>query len=346
MDQDNDPISFLKSIQEDFGGVITFERFMQEALHHPVFGYYAQQIKDVGRTGDFSTSASLDPHLGKAIAQWIIARARELKWTNIPIIEVGAGNGMLARIILKHLGWRNRFRTDYMICETSPTLRKRQEKSLQWYRIRWIDNLEEGLKKTGGKALIFSNELVDAFPCRVFQKSEVHWRELGITIHPDGSLTEMLFAPLESDAWFQNFSTLPEGQRVERHDTYRSWLQQWGPQWIEGRLLTIDYGDRSTSLYAGSPKGSLRSYWKHQRYSGRDLYARFGKQDLTADVNFSDLIEWGKCLGWGERDFMTQREFLKQWIPKKDLDRSSSRFLVPGDAGDAFKVLEQGPAIH
>jgi SAM-dependent MidA family methyltransferase len=345
VDQDNDPLSFLKSIQGDCGGVITFERFMQEALHHPVFGYYAKHIQDVGSKGDFSTSATLDPHLGKAIARWCVARSWELGWKTIPIIEIGAGSGHLARLVLKHLGWRNRFRTDYMICETSPTLRKRQEKNLQWYRIRWINSLEEGLKKTEGKALIFSNELVDAFPCRVFQKSEGFWRELGITLHADGSLSEKLLAPIDDDTWLQDFSTLPEGQRVERHDSYRSWLQQWGPQWREGRLLTIDYGDRSASLYAGSPRGSLRAYWKHQRYSGRNLYARFGKQDLTADVNFSDLIEWGKCLGWGERDFMTQREFLKQWIPKKDLFRSSSRFLVPGDAGDAFKVLEQSPAI-
>ena len=131
---------------------------------------------------------------------------------------------------------------------------------------------------------------------------------------------------------------------MERHDSYRTYLETWSPYWKEGCLLTIDYGDLSTALYAGGQRrlrGSLRAYWKHQLYTDREVYARFGKQDLTADVNFSDLISWGNSLGWKEKAFSTQREFLHQWISPKKTAESSNRFLIPGDAGDAFKVLEQ-----
>jgi SAM-dependent MidA family methyltransferase len=335
-------------VQDECGGLIPLERFMREALYHPTFGYYSSQIPDVGCRGDFSTAATLDPQLGEAIAHWIRQRAKELGWKNngIPVIEVGAGSGLLARSVMRHLDWKTRWRIDYMICETSPILRSKQQQKLRRRGIRWIESMKEGLQRSGGRALIFSNELVDAFPCRVFQKSGDDWQEVGIIIHPDGSLSETTSSPIAPDAWLADFTGLPEGQRVERHDSYRDYLQTWSPYWKEGSLLTIDYGDLATALYAVGQRhlgGSLRAYWKHQCYSGREVYARFGKQDLTADVNFSDLIAWGYSLGWKEQAFSTQREFLNRWVSAKNIAESSNRFLIPGDAGDAFKVLEQSP---
>ena len=345
----HDLLRFLQGVQEECGGVIPFARFMQEALYHPTLGYYSSQIHDVGSAGDFSTSATLDPLLGEAIAKWIIARAQEKGWKRIPVIEVGAGSGLLARSVLRHLDWKTRWHIDYMICETSPILRSRQQKNLRWRGVRWIDSVQKGLEKSRGRALIFSNELVDAFPCRVFQKSKEGWQELGIILHPDGSLSETTLppmAPLPPDSWFAHFADLPDGQRLERHDSYREWLGVWSPLWKEGFLLTIDYGDAAQKLYSSRLSGSLRGYWKHERITGSQIYARFGKQDLTADVNFSDLIAWGQTLGWQEESFAKQREFLSQWISPKKLSASCSRFLIPGDAGDAFKVLEQIPSSH
>ena len=342
----HDLLRFLQGVQEECGGVIPFVRFMQEALYHPTLGYYSSQIHDVGSVGDFSTSATLDPLLGEAIANWIIARAQEKGWKRIPVIEVGAGSGLLARSVLRHLDWKTRWHIDYMICETSPILRCRQQKNLRWRGVRWIDSVQKGLEKSRGRALIFSNELVDAFPCRVFQKSKEGWQELGIILHPDGSLSETSFppmAPLPTDSWFAKFADLPVGQRLERHDSYLAWVGVWGPLWKEGFLLTIDYGDTAANLYSQRPSGSLRGYWKHDRITGSQIYARFGKQDLTADVNFSDLIAWGGQLGWRKESFSTQRKFLNRWISPKKISGSSSRFLIQGDAGDAFKVLEQSP---
>jgi SAM-dependent MidA family methyltransferase len=344
----HDLLRFLQGVQEECGGVIPFARFMQEALYHPTLGYYSSQIHDVGSAGDFSTSATLDPLLGEAIAKWIIARAQEKGWKRIPVIEVGAGSGLLARSVLRHLDWKTRWHIDYMICETSPILRSKQQKSLGWHGVQWMDSLKAGLERSGGRALIFSNELVDAFPCRVFQKSKEGWWELGIILHPEGSLSETTFppiVPIHPDAWFADFTGLPDGQRVERHDSYHEWLGAWGALWKEGYLLTIDYGDVAQNLYSSRPAGSLRAYWKHERITGSQVYARFGKQDLTADVNFSDLIAWGQSLGWREESFTTQREFLSRGISPTKIFGSSSRFLIPGDVGDAFKVLEQSPLL-
>lgn len=331
-------LGFFLDLQQECGGVIPFERYMQEALYHPLYGYYSAQIRDVGAAGDFSTSATLDLGLGMALAAWITKRAQELGWQRIPVIEVGAGNGKLARDILRHLPWKTRWHIDYMIHETSPMLQQKQRKLLRWSGVRWISDLAVALDQSQGRALIFSNELVDAFPCKLFQKTGQEWQELGITISKEGGLSEKIIATTSPDPWFAQFAHLSEGQRVERHDSYRDWLRTWSSHWREGALLTIDYGEKACDLYERKPEGSLRAYWRHQRLTRRDLYARFGKQDLTVDVNFTDLLKWGEELRWKNKPLITQHEFVEAWVSRKSIVKN-----FPTEAGKAFKVLEQSP---
>ncbi len=337
-----DLLGFLRDLQQECGDSIPFERYMQEALYHPAFGYYSAQIRNVGPSGDFSTSASLDPDLGRAIAAWIEDQAQHLGWHLVPVIEIGAGSGALARSVLRHLNWKTRWRVNYKIHETSPVLRKLQERTLRWRGVRWVSSLEETLKQNGGRALIFSNELVDAFPCRLFQKSREGWQELGLSISKEGTLSEKIVGAAPPDSWFEQFASLPEGQRVERLDSYRQWLKDWSPFWKEGSLLSIDYGDIVENLYHRRPRGSLRAYYRHQRLTGRELYARFGKQDLTTDVNFTDLIQWGGELGWKNAPLLTQGEFTALWGRKK-VSKKTTLSPLPSEAADAFKVLEQTP---
>jgi SAM-dependent MidA family methyltransferase len=112
-------------------------------------------------------------------------------------------------------------------------------------------------------------------------------------------------------------------------------------------MLTIDYGDQQMAQRRLPVQGTLRAYWKHQRFTGREIYARFGKQDITADVNFSDLIRWGEELGWRSELLATQREFLGTRLTPSQIGMTSGRFSTTSDAGDAFMVLEQstGPEI-
>jgi len=58
-----------------------------------------------------------------------------------------------------------------------------------------------------------------------------------------------------------------------------------------------------------------------------DAYQNPGKQDLTFDVHFPDLIKWGKKIGLETGSLITQAEFLGT----DDLN----------GAGGAFKVLHQ-----
>jgi SAM-dependent MidA family methyltransferase len=133
---------------------------------------------------------------------------------------------------------------------------------------------------------------------------------------PDSSLFEVVY---------------PVGQIIEVADSYRGWLHGWLPRWKSGRMLTIDYGSEAELLYHRRPRGTLRAYCMQQRVEGPGIYGNPGRQDLTADVNFTDLQNWSR-----------------PWVSEQRLTSFGGFLQIPGDAladehgaGGAFLVLDQ-----
>ena len=323
-------LRFLLELQSTLGGCIPFERWMQEALYHSEFGYYTANIRELGRRGDFTTWPALNEGLGRAIARWALENRPAGRWN---LIEIGAGSGQLAASIMKTIGWWNRPR--YHIVEISPRLRQAQRNRLG-SRAIWHASIPEALASSDGTALIFSNELVDAFPCRVFKKGPAGWLELALRIEGGRILEEWVTRPLADSTAFSH--PWPEGQRVEVQESYRVWVRDWLPAWQAGTMLTIDYGDTCPALYFRRPGGTLRAYAHHQRLEGHDAYAGFGLRDLTADVNFSDLQEE---TAFSATTLTTLAEFIAKHDPSPGRDRTADALHSPGGAGEAFKVLIQ-----
>ena len=100
------------------------------------------------------------------------------------------------------------------------------------------------------------------------------------------------------------------------------------------------------ALYHRRPRGTLRAYCRHQRFTGPEVYRRFGQQDLTADVNFTDLQAWGEAVGLVTDRLCTQADFLGRWLPRPRLaegrqEPALAYLLDPAGPGSAFKVLDQ-----
>lgn len=308
---------------------ITFEEFMQRALYDPQRGYYARRIAGVGKRGDFTTAPMLSEAPARAIAAWAARALRETGCRDL--IEIGPGEGKLAAAVLKHLPWRVRWRTRLHLVETSAPLAELQRKSLG-RRAVWHESPAAALAACGGRAVIFSNELVDAFPVRRFQKTADGWRELAVSFEPDGRVRESLLppAPLPGSSGFSE--THAQGQRIEVHDSYRRWLADWLPHWRAGRMLTIDYGSTAELLYHRRPQGTVRAYLLQQRLDGAAIYQNPGRQDLTADVNFTDLIDWSQPWISGQT-IQTFASFLGNQADRALTDEQG--------AGGAFLVLDQ-----
>lgn len=319
---------------------------MEAALYDPHAGYYARHVRTVGARGDFTTSPVLDGALAAAVAGWLKGHWQGDTAPPRTVIEIGAGDGSLAAGVLDAVGFRGRRRLRFHIVETSSRLQAVQRERLAKHRRRvsWFRDMGAALAAAGGEALVISNELVDAFPATVLELGDGGgWHELRLHA-ADGGRWE----PRAGDAYaLPDGSSLAAGhpfspgQRIERHDSYFEWLAGWRPHWHRGAMLTIDYGGAFPDLYHRRPRGTLRAYFAQQRYENlAEALARPGRQDLTCDVDFTDLAGRGETLALEPAPALTQSQFIARHAP----DHAGAPTADPHGAGGAFLALEQRPA--
>lgn len=338
-----------------------FREWMRQALFDPDAGYYTTHVRTVGRHGDFSTSATAGTLLGEAVAGWLRAQMREQPGVR-SVIEVGGGSGVLSHVVRRSLGWWRRLGLRWHMVETSPVLRAQQQEKLGRGAATWHETMAGAMAAAGGEAFVFHNELVDAFPVTLLQWEEASatWREIWMR-RGDGGWREALGAAVAGEhAPAVNMtgleaSALPlagwpgggprNGQRIEVHWSYQEWLESWAALWARGAMLTIDYGDVFPAVYHRRTAGTLRAYFAQQRLVGPEVYQRMGRQDITADVNFSDLRRWGEKLGWGTDVVETQGEFIRRYVAgalEKGSESAADGYVLdPEGAGSAFKALVQ-----
>jgi SAM-dependent MidA family methyltransferase len=327
---------------------IPVEQFLASALHDPDYGYYRTRGPAPGRTGDFVTMPGLHPVLGRAIAAWIRSRGRHAP---PDVIELGGGDGSLLSGVLRSLGWLGRRARRFHLVESSERMRAAQRAKLaRWPGVRWHPTIESALESAGGSALIFSNEFVDAFPCAVLERDCDGWREVLVGWRSDGVARETPGAAMRAirgvnSCCFGPWDGVRPGQRVEIHAAYAEWLRAWAPRWKVGAMLTIDYGAAFPALYHRRPRGTLRGYFRHTPVHGTDLYQNPGHQDITADVNFTDLVRWGEAAGLRTLGLRNLRSFIREMLGGHcDAgDPVRARLLDTDGAGGAFQVLEQQP---
>jgi SAM-dependent MidA family methyltransferase len=285
----------LQSALDENGGKIPFDTFMEIALHHPEDGYYARHIRGIGARGDFTTVPQLTPALGEAIGRWLREEAGRRGWTRFNVIECGPGSGALAASVMKSFGWLGKRKVDLHLVEKSEPLRAEQKARV---RGTWHATIGAALASCDGKALIYHNEFLDAFPCRVFRRDADRWTELYLHVI-DGKLTENflpLQRPLPDARAFEH--RWPEGQRLEVFESAHAWMKELSKTWREGAMLCIDYGGATIEIYERRPQGTLRAYRGQQRLTGDEVYEMPGRQDITADINFNDLQRRARELGW------------------------------------------------
>ena len=96
------------------------------------------------------------------------------------------------------------------------------------------------------------------------------------------------------------------------------------------------------ALVLRRPHGTVRAYLLQQRLEGPAIYQNPGRQDLTADVNFTDLIQWSAP--WtGSHHLQPLAAFLRAAIdPANPADLA---LTDENGAGAAFLALDQ-PCAH
>jgi SAM-dependent MidA family methyltransferase len=299
---------------------ITFAEYMDTVLYHPEQGYYATQQPQIGVAGDFFTSPHLGSDFGEMLAEQFVEMWEVLGCPNpFTLVEMGAGQGILAADILNYLSRRypEFLKTiNYIIIEKSSCLKAEQQQQLQRQiqssiSIQWCEL--EDLSNNSITGCFFSNELIDALPVHQViiqdhQLQEVYVEACRAKHSPaypiDVKFTESIgdlstpqlkeyFQLIEIDLFSPLYS---EGYRTEVNLTGLEWMKTVAKKLHQGFILTIDYGYSAQRYYQPTRRfGTLQCYYQHRHHN--DPYINIGHQDITAHVDFTALEKQGNLAG-------------------------------------------------
>lgn len=287
-------------------GRITFAEFMRTALYHPVDGYYTSE-KPFGAAGDYYTSPAAHPAFGALLAVQLYGMWRAMgKPPDFTVVEMGAGNGMLADDILACAARLPDGFTDsarYIAID-------RYAPAAGNSAIEWLRSTDLPLRGVVG--CFISNEFVDAFPVHRFRIVDGEPQEIYVALDPAGEFTEVADSPstpLLSERIQELDFSLADGHCGEVNLHINAWLNEVSRALVRGFVMTIDYGYEATELYSERRKfGTLQTYYRHT--DGSSPYQRIGRQDMTAHADFSLLQSAGQSVGLDTLAYMTQAELL------------------------------------
>jgi len=298
-------------------GPVSFREYMATALYHPEHGYYTQSSFPAGGNADFVTSPHACRLFGAILANQVVQFRNFLNTSpEYPfiIVEMGAGTGYLACDLIRYLNeeYSSSFgQYRYIIVEPCSSTRRIQKSTLGNYDkfVSWVDSLENLPDFTG---CMLSNELLDSFPVHVIQKDKGCWSELYVDYTPENQFTEVL-RPLENPFLKEYVVMLPDDipqpYRTEVNPDIKKWVQGVSSKMDQGFLLTIDYGYTWNEYFAPHRnRGTVLGY--HAQRVVDNVLQMPGHIDITAHVNFSDLVRWGSEVGFSPIGYAPQYAFL------------------------------------
>lgn len=336
---------------------------MEAALYDPDLGYYNTERPKIGPQGDYYTSSNVHRVFGS-----LLAHAFAKLWSDseapLTIVEFGPGTGQLASDVLSALRDEHPtiFETlTYILIESSPAMLRLQRNKLSPFKdhLRWC-SLED-LERAPVIGVAFSNEFVDALPVHRVRHQGAALQELYVSTDSSTDTARLAFLWSEPSTprlleYIERVgATLREGQIIEINLDAINWLARIGQALEKGFLITIDYGDDAGRLYSPDRgSGTLRSFYRHRLIDSP--LERIGEQDITASVNFTALIEYGRELGFIMESYERQTAFLIRMglvervageeassQPAMDLKErlALKNLFVPGGVSDNFRVLIQ-----
>lgn len=281
-----------------------FRWFMEQALYHPEYGYYASGRAAIGRGGDFFTSVSVGPLFGKLMAlefeqMWMRLGKPEL----FTIVEQGANHGDFAKDVLDALASSPLAGVvEYRIVEPLPRLRQLQIQRLAGKpRVFWHDSIETLPTFIG---VHFSNELFDALPVHLLHYKDGQWRERYVD-----QQFQWVDAPLSCAGLETAHLPAIEGYQTEVNLEGPALLAAIRGKISSGFVLALDYGFERDVYYSESrSSGTLSCYSKHRR--SYNPLEQIGECDITAHVEFTSLIEAAQKAGLRLESFTDQHHFM------------------------------------
>ncbi len=333
-------------------GPMSFSRFMEIALYAPGLGYYCVGTEKIGVKGDFVTAPEISPLFAECLAGYcekVLSRHQ-----SPAILEIGAGTGRLALGILKSLEKRGCLPERYYILDISPELKQRQREFIEQEapeilsRIVWLN--ESPQERFDG--IIIANEVLDAMPVTLFQRTESGYQERVVTSEGDyfswglrsaSAILEGQIKLLDIDFPLQYSS--------EINVNVAPWLKSIENFISAGEIILIDYGFLQREYYHPQRcAGTLMCHYQQRAHT--DPLILTGIQDITAHVDFTAVGNAAESLGLRVCHYSTQAEFLLQnglldimrqvaTTPEMQFKFANQvkMLTLPSEMGELFKVM-------
>ena len=318
-------------------GPISVAHYMAESNAH----YYSSR-DPLGSKGDFTTAPEISQMFGELAGLWLADLwIRAGKPDACHYVELGPGRGTLASDALRAMRQFGCVPSVHFV-ETSAALREIQRTGHPDALFHDdLDSLPED-----APLLIVANEFFDALPVHQIVATHAGWRERvvardGVKFMPlPGSrpMDSLIPHPFRQSSPGTILETCPAASGIAAEMARRVAVQG-------GTALTIDYG--YTEPRTGS---SLQAVSAHAK---ADPFERPGEIDLTAHVNFEELVRIGKQQGVDVTGPLDQGMWLKNLgiearaaalassAPDsgKDVDAALHRLVDTAEMGELFKVL-------
>jgi SAM-dependent MidA family methyltransferase len=346
-------------------GAITFAEFMEVALFWPQGGYYLGPER-IGPSGDYYTSPMAHPAFGALLAMQLYQMWQLLGYP-IPftVVELGAGSGGLCRDLAAyadHLPTQFARALRYICLErrAAAGIERDLHSDVGAPHVNRLAAASVPLR--GIRGCFLSNEFLDSFPVHRVTLCQGKLREVYVTLREE-ELAETLGEP-STPALMARLAglavELAEGQAAEINLGMDGWAEEVAAALEAGFVLTIDYGHPAAELYSSAqrPRGTLTTFYRHVQTDAP--LRRIGRQDITAQVDFTSVANAGRRLGLEVLGYTSQHQFLlnlglAEWqqrlptlgLPQRETQANRTGMLDlarPGGLGD-FKVVAQGKGV-
>ena len=328
--------------------LVTLDRFIEDSLYNNKFGYYMKK-NPFGESGDFITAPNISILFSEMIALWVISFWERLDCPKqFNLIELGAGNGEMMRVLVRTFNKFPKFKNSCKIniLEKSELLKKIQKTNIKDAKIKWLDSLNE---VDNFPSIFIANEFFDALPIKQFLKKKEKWYERHVNFANNNNLE---YSDIPFD--MQKFE-----KKIQFNISYKQSFIEYSPlatkylktivnkiKLNNGGVLIIDYAYLEKEM-----KNTLQAVSKH-KYC--DILKSYRNSDITYNLSFNLIDKIINRLGSYSSLSTTQNKFLIKlgildraeilsknmlFSEKADIYFRIKRLIDQSQMGDLFKVM-------
>ena len=312
-------------------------------------GYYIKK-NPIGKNNDFITAPEISQMFGEILGLFILNYWENKIGTSYNLIELGPGKGTLINDILRVGNINKKFidLTYLTLIEKNKLLINLQKKCLEdigFKQVNWEDKFN--IQRDDIPSIIYSNEFFDCFSVRQFYKTE-KWIEKFINYNSAENLFNFTEDEVINKKILKNLKKYNQKKVAEVSNSRKNYFNKICKfiKKNKGMFITIDYGYKDPPNYL-----TLQTIYNHKK---THLFENIGSQDITAHVNFDELINVANNNGLKLEIFCSQKDFLiscginkrKEKLQNnmnqesvKSLDLEVDRLINKSKMGEIFKVL-------